>query len=364
MPIGGRVRQIRKPIGGAMVLVWAGLLGAGAAAQDESVPTLRVYTDLVQIPTLVLNSNREPMPALAHPNFLVRIDGGPPFLVSHVRQEGEDPVAMAVLLDVNAMPAGELSRFPQTLAELAPKSFHPTDTVSVYMLDCQLVQAASEDSITPAVLQKTAAVALSTLQAGKKLQANEPCRRRWNLLDAIDAVTRGLSQQPARRVLLVITGGRDGGSKATWDLVGKIAQVRGAAIFAIVPPELRFVPGLQNPRTGAVSSSRPSMAVDQLNSLCAITGGMILNDPGTSLDEGLRDLLSLVRGRYILEFPRPAASVGMHNLDVSIENVFALVRPAGSSFPLPDPELEKDPNAIIPEPSKAPQVGRKAGSSR
>src|SRR5271156_6541884 len=79
-----------------------------ARAQDEpkvvdgGVPTLHVYTNLIQIPTLVLGPSREFIKRpIAENRFSVSIDEGPWFPAIHVRPEGDDPIALSILLDVN-----------------------------------------------------------------------------------------------------------------------------------------------------------------------------------------------------------------------------------------------------------------------
>ena len=91
-----------------------GVVGRGVAkAQDEprvvdgGVPTLHVYTNLIQIPTLVLGPSLESIKKpIAENRFSVSIDDGPWFPAIHVRPEGDDPIALSILLDVN----GDTSR--------------------------------------------------------------------------------------------------------------------------------------------------------------------------------------------------------------------------------------------------------------
>src|ERR1700690_3084897 len=80
------------------VCVALGWNGMGAAAQDEA-PTLHVYTNLVQVPTLVLNRNGRPPAPIAEDRFFVSVDGGPKFRVTHARLEGDDPISLAIVLD-------------------------------------------------------------------------------------------------------------------------------------------------------------------------------------------------------------------------------------------------------------------------
>jgi hypothetical protein len=121
MRSGWRLRQI----GGygyvpfVSVLVAAAALAATVLAQDMDVPTVRVYANLVQIPTLVLDSRRRPIRSLTHHKFFIRIDGGPRFHVSNVRIEGDDPIALAALLDVKTIPPGELTKMADAMGGLA-----------------------------------------------------------------------------------------------------------------------------------------------------------------------------------------------------------------------------------------------------
>jgi hypothetical protein len=326
-------------------------------AQEDGIPTLRVYANLLQIPTLVLSSQQRPMPPIGERKFFVSIDGGPRFRVTHVRVEGDDAIALSILLDVNHIPSSVMSKMQDAVAGLAPKSLHPADAVSMYTLDCQLARSIAEPPTTAAGLAITAGLALKPWTAGGRRRDKEACRNRWYLLDSILSTARGMENQPGRRVMLVITDGVDRGSKANWDEVRSAAQERGVAIFGLVPAAEVALPF----RTlrGAVLGVQAPKGVTDFMSLCESTGGMILDNISGTLAGQLRDFLSLVRGRYIVEFPRPATGPGAHSLDISIDKLTAFIRPAGLSVPLPDPDLAKDPNNILPDPANAPEVGTK-----
>jgi len=100
-------------------------------------------------------------------------------------------------------------------------------------------------------------------------------------------------------------------------------------------------------------------AVTEMPALCESTGGMLLDTKQDSVAEQLRYLLTLVRNRYIIEFPRPNADAGAHNMTISVPKLAAFIRPAGISVELPDPDLAKDPNTFLPDPASAPEVGNK-----
>jgi hypothetical protein len=69
-------------------------------AQSGATPTLHVYTDLVQIPVLVLDSWREKLSSPIAPNrFSISFNGGPWSRLRHVHREGNDPIDLSIVLD-------------------------------------------------------------------------------------------------------------------------------------------------------------------------------------------------------------------------------------------------------------------------
>jgi len=74
----------------------------------------------------------------------------------------------------------------------------------------------------------------------------------------------------------------------------------------------------------------------------------------------IRRAISMLRDRYILEFPRPVnGGPGLYSINVTINDPKAIIRPAGVAFPprARDPEL---PEGTLPQDaSKMPVVGSK-----
>ena len=69
--------------------------------QDEPIHTLHVYTNVLQIPTLVLSPDLGPVKGRIEENkFSVRVDSGPWFRATHVRREGDDPISLAILYSI------------------------------------------------------------------------------------------------------------------------------------------------------------------------------------------------------------------------------------------------------------------------
>lgn len=321
------------------------LLAGQSPGQDgySGIPTLRVYTNLVQIPTLVLDRNRKPIPALAERRFQVSIDSGPKFRATHVRVEGDDLIALAILVDVESIPSNLRPAVKDAIAKLLPNSLHAGDSVSVHVLQCGLSRIVVGAPLTPDRLRQGAELLSQTANRVKK--AHEPCSHLWNLRDSMLSAVQSLQDTPGRRVLLVLSDGEDYGSRTSWDVVRTDAQQKGVAIFGLAD-NLRL-------RNNLLTAQMSAGAV------CEGTGGILLNYSSDGLESDMRTFIKLVRSRYIVEFPRPAAEVGTHSLEVTVDKLTAFILPAGDSLPMPDPALAKDPNTFLPDPANAPELGTK-----
>ncbi|HEY6412426.1 MAG TPA: hypothetical protein VIX42_01985, partial [Edaphobacter sp.] len=78
-----------------------------------------------------------------------------------------------------------------------------------------------------------------------------------------------------------------------------------------------------------------------------------------SLNETLRQFTTILRRRYIVEFPRPANSTaGEHTMQVRVEKSGNdIIRAAGIAVPLPDAATLAAPTTVPSDPSLTPQQG-------
>ena len=78
----------------------------------------------------------------------------------------------------------------------------------------------------------------------------------------------------------------------------------------------------------------------------------------TSLEFTLQRFVTVLRERYIVEFPRPANSTsGQHAMNVQVAKGNYFIRPAGISVPIPDAALLADPTTVPSDPSRTPKQG-------
>jgi len=323
-------------------------LGASAAAQEEKVPTLHAYANLVQVPALVLDRDRKPIVPIAEGRFFISIDGGPKFRVTHARLEGEDPITLAILLDVSQPFPSLMRGIDDAIAGLAPGSLHAKDRISVYSLDCKLLRSAVDAPANAATLKEAVDRALESWKVSGVDRYRRDCKTPWNLWDAMAYAAQRLAGQPGRRVMLVVTDGVDRGSKSSLDALQDYAQGRGVAIFGMLQPG--DAGGLYH---GSMNQ------VNGFNALCEMSGGMVLTATQKELPEHLNWFTTLLRDRYIVEFPHPIDTVGgKHSLEVTIDRMEPFIRPAGISVPVDNPDILKDPMTIPSDPSRVPQLGK------
>ena len=325
-------------------------LAATGQSPQETVPyTLHVYTDLVQIPALVLSPSLETLPLIDPQRFNVSLDSGPLFRPTHVRLEGDDPITLAILLDLSNSEENRLMPdLGQTLAALVPASLHSNDHVSIYALDCGMIRSANDIPANADDIQQAVDAAIqSPVIHGKKSHA--ACGGSVRLWNALSFIVNQLATLPGRRVILSFTVGYDGGSTVKWREVEASAAGESVAIFGVSLVLSAYAPayvqGAEHP----------------FNIICTRSGGLILRTSDRKrLPQTLSRFVELVRGRYILEFPRPdLLKLGMHTITASVEGTQDLVLPSGITVPLPDPALLADPTTIPSDPSHKPPVGKR-----
>lgn len=313
------------------------LLSFCCRAQQEQTPvfTLKVYANLVQVPTLVLDRDRQPLPPLDFRRFLVSLDEGKKFAPTHVRMEGEDPLELAILLDVSGSQKHLIGSFADAAANMAAKSLHAQDRVSMYALNCSLIRSAllippEPERVKGAVQRALSAPALNVTTSGAA------CANKHYLWNSMFAVVKELSSSPSRRVLLVVSGGGDSGSPVGWNGLHAYAAEEGVALF-----------GMNDGYADSPDTWR-SDRVDPFRSQCESTGGIVMQTSGRDLPKRLQQWVAMLRNRYVVEFPRPQQlSFGTHRIDVTIKrDSLAFVTLAGVSVSLPDPKLMGDPNFV------------------
>ncbi len=330
-----------------LVLLVDGAQGQTSPAVEPPLTTLHMYANLAQLPVLVLDDDYRPSAPIAFDLFRVSVDSGKPFVPVKVRREGDEPINLSVLLDVSGSQGGMMKELPKVIERWAQGSLLAHDRVSVYAVDCAVVRTGEKlPGSEPGMIRTAVDLALDSkaVHGTKEKPACWGSKRLW---DAVNLLTAQLAGADGRRVVLAITDGHDGGSRAKWTDVRMRAATNAVAIFGM--SELQFV---QNP----LLASGPR-AEDAFNALCQLSGGIILPGQSAFAQSELRDFVKMVRDRYLLEFPRPRGlDLKQHTIEVTIRKHGGIIRPASLSMTVETDE-EKAAENQPTEPVPTPELG-------
>ena len=346
------------------------LLAARAQTQPargtipDSTATLHVYTDLLQVPTLVLTQLHGSYFGLTNQSFTLSLGQGPKFHPTTVRRQGDDSITLAILFDLTTNPDSIFTSFAQAMSKLPAGVLSARDYISVYAYDCELVRTTEDKPATPDQLRASMDKALTEGREKARNGATQSCWPEKRLYDVVARVAQDIGDSPGRRVILVISDGADRHSvNNNWSTVARFAGSKSITIFGIRPVGKHTEIGLFDPFNVPGAHGWWTMtAADPFGMLCGSSGGLVLAvDKGTNGMTGqIGRVITMLRDRYILEFPRPVnGGPGLYSINVTINDPKAIIPPASVAFPprARDPEL---PEGTLPQDaSRMPVVGSK-----
>jgi hypothetical protein len=320
---------------------------------SSPTPTLYVYTNLKQIPVLVLTHDYERIKPIDPSGFRISLDSGPLFRPTYVRQQGDDPISLAILIDASKPYNELLPSLIKALAALPLDFLHAQDRVSVYAMDCTLIRTIYDTGANPAAIadgvkRATAPWQIRQTQNEELKKKNKmpppSCRAALPLWDSMSEVLKDLDQQPGRRILLAITDGGDDGSKTLWKDVMFHAQIRSETVFGLLST------------TKPPSSDDPE---DKFKQICVNSGGIELKANEHTTILRLKEFTQMVRERYILEYPRaPNEKPGVHIIAVSYKKKSNLyITATGVTVPIASEDEKESRKTIQSDPSRTPEFG-------
>jgi hypothetical protein len=342
---------LRRAVWLACMIVAVGADDGALLGQNSGPMTLHAYVNTIQIPVLVLGKNQQRLRRIAASRFSVSFDSGPWFPVTYARLEGDDPISLAILLDVRGNSATSMGMMSDEIAGLAPKWLHPHDLVSVYSLDCVLTGTAHDLPADTTGLKQSVDNALAQGLSRTPVESADGCPHPYSLRDAVAYAAMQLRNSPGQRVLLVVSNGDDESDRYSSDEIKEFAET-DVAVFAV--------------RSLSAPSYSPYLQLlhmrgleDPLFAVCESSGGMVLTADEQSPEKTLQQFTSILRQRYIVEFPRPSnATKGVHNMQVKIDKgADYVVHWAGISVPLANPSLARDPTTVPSDSTHEPEMG-------
>jgi hypothetical protein len=285
----------------------------------------------LQIPVLAFTGrlyDQKPIPPGVTLPFLVAVDGGPPSPVQHVRLEDADPISLSIVLDLSGDQKRIVSTISTTIASFVSQSLHPPDYVSIYAVDCSVVQTADDVRADGAAIERAVNEAMQSTAVHQPEKDHHACMGHG---EALARITDQLSQLYGRRVILavgprVLYGhpypdfDRNINDPSLWTALGRQLDTSSVTVFGFKEgdPDSTHLP-------------------DVFSRLCQKSGGIVLSANQKDVASQLQYFIDLVRGRYILEFDRPS-SERPHHFAVSLahtKNPY-FIYPGGFTLPIGD----------------------------
>jgi len=360
------VRWLAATVVGSLTAAMSGWVGWAQTAPEQVTPdgayTLHVYTDLLQVPTIVLTPLHSDYRALTKENFTLSLDGGPRFHPTNVRLEGDDPITIAVLFDLTTDDNPMFASFASAMSTLPAGMFSARDYISVYAYDCKLMRTTEDKPATPQQLQASMVKVMTEGRESARNGAKQSCWRDKRLYDVVARMSQDIGDLPGRRVILVISDGTDRHSTNDWLRVARFAGNKGVAIFGIRP--VRTPTGTTKGYSGTEFNDDwlTTAESDEFGRLCGTSGGLVFDGESTKkmMTGQIERFMTMLRDRYIVEFRRPANGLpGFYAFDVKVKDPAAIIRSAGIAFP-PRERDPKQPDGTVPQDSsQLPLVGSK-----
>jgi hypothetical protein len=285
-----------------------------ASAQIPAAVAPTSASDSWEVPLLAVDHEHRPVDGFSVEKLRIKLAGGAVVAPTSMRKELEEPLSLAILLDASRDSWHDLNQIGEDISSLAGISFLSKDNVTVYGLDCVMTRSMQSASPDAANLKAAVHDALSyaNLHGGKSGSA---CGSTVKLWDNIAVAISGLSKAPGRRVLLLVSGGADHGSKYDWQTVQQYAFDQHVAVFALRDQRQAdadtFRPGSltasHSVGTTVIATITPPANVRDAQALelfCANAGGLTLSSNTQFRKDAIADILFLVRSRYILTIPR------------------------------------------------------------
>lgn len=316
--------------------------------------TIPVHVNMVVVPVTVKDSNGRLVEGLLRKDFTVLEDGAE----QRVTLFTSDPFPLSVAVVVDAsLAANSMKKINETLPALAA-AFSEYDEVSVFTYGNSVekrldFQAVNENftreikRIKPrgqegAVLYHSGPLAVGPTVNNRPLDPSKPPtttqvppREYYVLNDAILAAATDLSRRERgrRKVIFVISDGREQGSNASYDEVLKVLLSSEISVYAI-GVDAAAIPGYDK-----IAQVRlPRMGYGNiLPKYVSATGGEVFAEfSKPDIEAAYTRLAVQARNQYTIGYNNPNAITGNYrNIEVLVHRPGLVVNAKGGYYPLP-----------------------------
>jgi Ca-activated chloride channel family protein len=312
---------------------WVKIALLSALAVGPALAQFRVNVNLVRVVTTVKNPSGELIGNLRKEDFQL-FDNGAPQEINVFERHSEEPLSVALLVDISGSTAKDLkfetdsaARFLRVLLAEG----NPNDNVALYGFNWQVTLF---HSFTHSLVSLTTALRGLHGEAGT------------SLYDAIYLAARDLEEREGRKVLIVVTDGGDTTSAKTLQQALAAVHLADAVIYPLV-----IIPITND-------AGRNIGGENALKFMADGTGGRtFLPTLGAELDRAFNDIINELRTQYLLGFyPRnvPLTKDRFHKLQVRVTRPDLRVSARNGYYGEAEGESGTDPRISV-----SPQVKRK-----
>jgi Ca-activated chloride channel family protein len=254
-------------------------LGAsGLAAWGQEQPVFRTDVKLVRLLTTVKDANGGLVGGLAKEDFRIS-DNGAPQEIAVFEQQTEQPLSVAIMLDISGSTAKDLKFETESLRRFAKALFgsgNPKDQAALFTFNHDVARA-SAFTRRLNVLEKA--------MRGLKAEAGT------SLYDAVLLGAEQLSVRGGRRVMIVVTDGGDTTSSTSFHSALERAHRHDVVIYSLL-----IVP-IENDAGRNIGGEH---ALEQFGTS---TGGKVFQPTvGAALDNAFDSILKDLRTQYLLGY--------------------------------------------------------------
>jgi VWFA-related protein len=292
------------------------LIALTLAAQQ---PPFRTEIRVVQIPVTVTDSKGANVDGLKAPDFHVEDDGTPRAISLDTFGSGSAPISLVIAIQTSGISKPALAKVRRIGVMIQPLVTGHRGEAAIVTFDDEIAWRLNFTA-NPDAIQHTVKLIEASDAPRNALQAR--------LLDTVIDAADLMKDRPGRRVLLVISENKDRGSRARLERALEAVEREGVEVFAATYSAAATTwiadPSDLPPPSGAnyITAFTELFRLGKTNHALALTqatGGSdytFLRESG--IEKAIESLGVDVHSQYILSFPQPTATRGMHRLDVSL----------------------------------------------
>ena len=337
---------------------------------------LQVNVNFVSVPVTAKDHDGHLVAGLLQKDFSILEDGVPQKITFFTSDPF--PLSTALVIDVG-LPDTTLKKVSQTYSALTG-AFGPFDNTAVFTygnsvtkqsdfgnaqrLQIALNRIRDMQGNTPGPVQLGGPFGSGPTNNGKpvdpgRLQVNTPSRPNAVLNDAILMAAQDLSHQSreSRKIIFVVSNGREYGSRASYEQVLKVLLTNNIAVYAIgvdsaAMPLYHELGKVHIPTQGYT---------DILPKYANATGGDVLNEMSREAIESAYQQITLqARNQYTLGYnTTQSPSSRYRDIEVRVKRPGLLVTAKHGYYPLPpqrqQPQAAAQQNPPTSEPAPKPQ---------